>query len=184
MQLHIATKKDWPRIKKLYRTAFPKGERKPSRFLWRKGKQGMMELLVFTEDDVFLGFAVSSFHKDLVLLNYFAMSSEVRGQGFGSHALALLQERYQGKRLYLEIEALEKDAPNYAVRVRRKDFYLRNHFQDTGLRVRLFGILMEVLGNEGCKVSFDEYIELYRVTLGGLLTNFIEEANPAQPTEV
>mgnify|MGYP005920383099 CR=1 FL=1 len=109
---------------------------------------------------------------DRVLMAYFAVVPEARGQGAGSLALAALLERYRGRCVFLEIEALEPEAGNYAQRVRRKQFYLRGGLSDCGLSVQVFGVNMEILSS-GPPVSFEEYVDFYRKVFGERYAAFL-----------
>ena len=95
-------------IEKLYLEAFPKSERKPFDLMLRKQTEGKMEILSIEEENAFLGLAILAFDKDIVLLDYFAISPDFRGQGVGSRAIQALQKIYRGKRFVLEIETTKK----------------------------------------------------------------------------
>ncbi len=127
----------------------------------KKRKEGVMELLT-VEDDAgkFLGIVITILHKDIVLLDYFAVSPVLRGQGIGSEVLKLLNQRYQGKRILLEIEDPEEPCKNRGERLRRKAFYLRNGLTVQNYKVWLFGIKMLILTN-GATVSYEEYHEIF-----------------------
>ena len=54
---------------------------------------------------------------------------------------------------------------NREERIRRKQFYLKNGMVETGLRVCVFQVPMEVL-TDGVHITYDEYHEIYRETIG------------------
>lgn len=164
VQLQIASGSDLLSIARLYRHAFPLRERMPFWMLRGKMRHGRGEILRLG-GEAFAGFAISWFYADIVLLAYFAICPGCRGGGLGSRALALLRRRYAGKRIAVEIEMPQADAPNQAQRLRRKAFYLRNGFTQTPLRVCLFGVPMELL-RCGDPVSFAEYRAIYAHLLG------------------
>lgn len=165
-------------IDSLYIQAFPKAERKPFSLILKKQKQGIVEILcIEAQDGTFLGEAVTVQNGDLVLLDYFAVCPQTRGNGVGSAALGLLRERYQGKRLFLEIESTkEKNAANAEQRKKRKAFYLRNGLRCMDYTVLEFGVVMEILTFCG-DVSFQELRGLYRAAFGRLLAVNIQKAN-------
>ena len=100
-------------LERLYLKTFPESERKPFSLMLQKSREGIMELLAIEEETgAFLGLAITILYKDLVLLDYFAVSPTMQGQNIGSRALRLLQERYTGKRFILEIEDPREHAPN------------------------------------------------------------------------
>lgn len=92
-------------IHALYETAFPAGEKKPFSMIISGQETGLVEILSAEENDTFLGLAIMAKSGDRVLLDYFAIASERRGQGTGSAVLQALKERYQGMRIIIEIES-------------------------------------------------------------------------------
>lgn len=156
--------KDWISLYRLYLTAFPKCERKPVWLILSMCRKGTAEVLSI-DDGRFLGLVITVLQGDKVLLDYFAVKSCERGGGIGSRALELIRQRYTDKRLLLEIETPDPLAENNADRLRRKSFYLRNGLSDTGIRVSLFGVAMELL-TFGQDISFEEYLDIYRLAVG------------------
>lgn len=145
----------------LYMEAFPKSERKPWNLIVQKHSEGTMEILSIENDENgFLGLAIFAFDKDLALLDYFAISGEMRGHGVGSEAIRALQERYADKRLMLEIETTKKQCDDLTVREHRKAFYLRNGLHTMDFDVLLFGVEMEILSN-CAHLNFEEYLDVY-----------------------
>lgn len=165
-------------IKALYVQAFPKAERKPYALMEEKQRQGRMQIWAIVEENTeslkklpeFCGFAITILYKDMVLLDYFAIHPEKRGNGIGSKALKILKEKYADQCFFLEIESTSVDAKELSekeqqIRMKRKQFYHQNGMKDTGLEVILFGIQMEVL-TAGKAVDYKEYHNLYEVTFG------------------
>ena len=161
---NCTTEAQFANLERLYMDAFPAAERKPFPLLLEKSREGVVELLAIEgEGGAFLGLAITVLSHGLVLLDYFAICPKLRGQEIGSGTLRLLQERYAGKRLVLEIEDTGEDAPNREGRIRRKAFYLRNGMAVMPFLVDLFGVKMQVLTN-GEEVSFEEYHGIYQAS--------------------
>ena len=152
-------------IEDLYMRAFPKSERKPFKIMVQKQTEGTMELLSIEEENAFLGLAIFAHYKDIALLDYFAISDHMRGQGIGSRAIKALQKIYAGKRFVLEIETTKKPCDDLEMRQHRKAFYLRNGLHTMDFDVNLFGVEMEVLSN-GEHLNFDEYLDVYKNACG------------------
>lgn len=152
-------------IEKLYMSAFPKVERKPFQLILQKQKEGTMELLSIEEDHKFLGLAIFAHDKDIALLDYFAISEEIRGQGIGSRAIKALQKIYNGKRFVLEIETTKKPCNDHELREKRKEFYLRNGLHTMNFDVNLFGVEMEILSN-AAHLTYEEYLDVYKNACG------------------
>lgn len=159
--------KDWKRIKKLYMSAFPVCERKPLVVIWYKQQKKAADVWLVEEEGEFLGLAITMNGPDLILLDYFAINDSKRGNGYGTRALKLLQEKYADYRFFLEIERTDVKADNIEERKRRKVFYLQNGMTELNVYAVLFGVDMELLGYQ-CKVSFEEYRDLYVSNYGRL----------------
>lgn len=175
MILKLAGKSDLPALKKLYKSAFPKAERKPFSTMQKLQEKGKMEILSIEKSGEFAGLMITVLMSDIVLLDYFAIDETARGKGIGSKALDLFSERYACKRCVLEIESVDENAKNNEQRIRRKAFYKKNGFLPNGVLVRLFGIDMELLTKSNYTVSFDEYYALYKNVLGKTIAKMVSE---------
>lgn len=180
MQLVRAqTRKQLRDVRRLYRKAFPRKERKPFSMIPRKQKTGDMEIFRIEDDaGMFLGLAVTALYRDIVLLNYFAVSPKARGKGVGSQALRLIEAHIGSRRLILEIERTDLPAENLEQRIRRKAFYLRAGMQAEPWRVWLFGVEMELLTKNG-SVTFEEYLALYTHIFSARIQRFIRLLPPS-----
>lgn len=182
MEIRKASGRDLRWIKRTYLEAFPRSERKPFGLMKWKAKQGVMEFLTILEHGRPVGLAITVLHKDMVLLDYFAVHKAYRGKGFGSEALGLLQKQYEGRRFLLEIELPEENAPNQAERLKRRDFYLRNHMRETGMKVCVFQVPMEVL-TDGSPLTYEEYHGIYRDSIGSVFARKVERLQDGKNTE-
>lgn len=176
MKLVQAVKKQQLRaVRRLYLTAFPRNERKPFWLILKKRRDGVFEILAIESDSgEFQGLAVTIHYKDMVLLDYFAIEPQNRGGGVGSTALKLIQERYAGKRLLLEIESTQETCADLPQRERRKAFYLRNSMQVMPYTVELFGVNMEIL-TYACTVSFAEYHEIFERVFSAKAARYVKQ---------
>lgn len=165
---------DWKQIRQLYKTAFPRYERKPLWIVRLKNRQQEADVWIIEQDGVFAGFAITINELDMVLLDYFAISEEKRGCGLGAEALKTLQDCYKGKRLFLEIESVYTSADNLPERQRRKQFYLKNGMTEMGIAVNVYRTDMELLGYD-CTVSYQEYVLLYRMSYGDMVVKNLKE---------
>lgn len=167
MKLNPNYKDSLEKIEYLYLTAFPKNERKPFDLILDKCNNGSMEIISIQNDNNnFLGFAIIILHDDIVLLDYFTIAPESRGQNVGSTALKMLFERYKNQRFILEIENTEIESDNAEERKRRKAFYLKNGMSVMPFKVNLIGVEMEVL-THNCEVTYEEYYSIYENTFSG-----------------
>ena len=89
-------------------------------------------MLGIYDNDTIVGLFTVRKYENIRYLAYFAVSREKRSSGIGSQALQLLKERYYGTQIVTEFEAPDDSCDNNAMRLRRRDFYLRNGFYETG----------------------------------------------------
>lgn len=149
-------------LRELYEDAFPEDEKKPFSVILDRREMGTVELLALIDEaGEFSGLAITAKHRELVLLDYFAIAPKKRGKGIGTEALKMLQKRYTGRRFVLEIEDDAVPADNTRDRIRRKHFYLSCGMEIMPYRISLFGIEMLIL-TYGGPVKFDEYHGIYR----------------------
>ena len=159
MILRAFTEKDLSKIRALYREAFPMEERAPFALLHRRAKQGRGTLLVAVDRGVFCGFFYVLDDADLAYVFYFAVAKDERGRGCGSEMLALLRRYYDGKRLFLALEAPDDAAANAEQRLRRWRFYERNGFHMLPGKIKEGSVIYGIMGT--CEaISAEEYEQL------------------------
>lgn len=154
---------DFKAIKSLYNKSFPRVERKSLSLIKKKEKQGLAKIIEVQCDGAFCGLIITATHNDVMLIDYFAISEEMRNKQIGSNSLNKFLETYKNKyRIFLEIElANDGDIQKKA----RKRFYLRNGLKESGVEVTLFGVPMELLYCTD-PVTFDQYHALYENVFG------------------
>jgi len=168
----------WLQIYRLYRSAFPRCERKPFRMIvsmWRRGKT---DVWCCEWRGRFAGFATTINDEQLILLDYLAIARELRGRGIGSQMLDALKQAYAGKGLFVEIESPFEDAQDAKERRQRKRFYEANGMQPVGVMAGVFGVKMELLC-WNCSVDFRRYHSFYRKNYSAWAADhIIEEEYP------
>ncbi len=165
----------WAKIYKLYRSAFPRSERKPFSIIRKMYRKGVTDIWCCEADGSFAGIAITINGPEHILLDYLAVSPNHRGSGVGSATLLALQKKYTDRSLFLEIESVWEDVPDREQRLRRKAFYLRNGLIPMNVMIWLFGVKMELLGVD-CKLTFDEYKAFYRDNYNEWAAEHISEA--------
>lgn len=127
---------NYSKVIDLYRKAFPAVRFVPSwilRFRMRNGKAGFSALY---EHDTWIGFIYTTDYRDIVCIQFFAISESCRSGGYGSKVMDSMREMHSGKRIVLTIEELDERAKNYQQRVKRKAFYEKNGFSSSGYIVK------------------------------------------------
>ena len=153
---NVQTKERTAEIQNLYEAAFPANERKPFALI-----QGMAMVMM---------------DEDFILIDYFAMKKEKRGEGYGSRAIRMLRNYYAKKRIFLEIEIVPEkvETREDELKGRRKKFYLSNGLKETKVYVKLFGVEMELL-TFSKQISYEDYIGIYLHIFGERSRKYIQQ---------
>ena len=165
---------DWLRLQRLYVNAFPRAERKPFGIIRRMFREGKADVWCVLSDGRFMGLATTVNGDDLILIDYFAITKKCRGQGLGKAAMECLLELYRDKGIFLEIESPDRPGLDQALRKKRKEFYLSCGFEELGVRAKVFGVYMELLGIR-CRMDFAGYRAFYRDHYSGWAADHLEE---------
>ena len=91
------------------------------------------------------------------------MGETLQSKGYGSAILHEIQRWYSDEKIIVSIEPCDAAAPDLALRARRKAFYGRNGYRETGYRMRLSGVEQEILicNGEFDKREFRRFLALY-----------------------
>ena len=161
-------------VRQLYLTAFPKDERLPWFVLRLNALRKGIDLHVYLDGDTFCGFTYSVTCHGLHFLLFFAVADALRGKGYGSAILSMLQQEY--KTVILNIESLEPGVPDLSRRQSRYRFYRRNGFQDTGCCVLEKDGIFRVLSTDP-NPDLTSYRKLLRYLTLGLWKEEVQEQN-------
>lgn len=119
-------------IKEIYETSFPKSEKFPFWILKQCNKENNVRLdaIIDHDTDKIIGIRFLIFYDDIVYLMYVAIDKKYRNKGFGSLVLRDLILWQADTTILLCIERPSVETED--IKTRRKDFYLRNGFYETG----------------------------------------------------
>lgn len=159
------------RVKKLYKEAFPRNERLPIFILNRLNKQGTSDFFEIYKKNRFIGMLYNVYYKDIVFILYLAIDNKLRGQGYGSKVLELIKDKFNEKRIILNIEQVNKNAFNNEQRLKRKKFYQNNGFKSLNFTVKEGTEIYEMLcySKNNSNVDKKEYEILVKNFLGKFL---------------
>lgn len=167
MEFKLLKEEQWAEIKSIYMEAFPKGERKPFFTLKRSVKKKKAVIMTASEENQILGLVVLIPYKDMVMVDYLAVSSRIRSKGTGSYIMQNVCREFSDKKIVLLIERLEDDADNRDQRIARRKFYLKNGFSSSGIFITGASGNMEIM-NYGGNVTPEKYMSLQEYALGKL----------------
>lgn len=162
-------------IAQIYRTHlcydFPPDEQKTLDILLNAFDAGAYRGFGLYENEL-LGYAFFVQLGNDYLLDYLAIVRGKRDLGLGSRFLQMIATEFsRANSLLVEVEEPDKalDQASYDLRSRRKAFYLRNGFLDTGINAEAFGVNFRLLEPQEKPRSQEEikalYLALYKTIL-------------------
>ncbi len=173
MELREITKvsEDKVVLEEINTEAISENERTSLDNLFATGADGHLEVLGIYEENGPVGFFVVRKYKSTRYLAYFAVKAEWRSKGIGSKALALLIDRYPNCQIVVEFEAPRKDVKEDDMIVRRRNFYLRNGFHETGWFTFYDGVEFEIACSRPMfdKHEFEGFVEYF----GTIVPNYM-----------
>lgn len=136
---------------------FPADERPPFFVVKRHIRNQVYHAMFLTDEEQPVGYAIVVAPEGMpfALIMFLAVLPEARGQSYGGKLLSLLEERYSGRTLALEVEAPDaaRNEGERAVRERRIRFYERAGFCIVPVtHARIFGVEMQIMVNRTEKV--------------------------------
>lgn len=134
-------------IKEIYETSFPKSEKFPFWVLKQCAKENNVRLdsIIDHNTDKIIGMSFLISYDDIAYLMYVAIDKKYRNKGFGSLVLRDLILRQVDTSILLCIERPSTEKED--IKARRKDFYLRNSFYETGCFIEDSGVEYEFLSS-------------------------------------
>ena len=182
-KLAFADAPDPSLIQSLYLRAFPKEEQMPWFLVRFLILQRDVDVHGYYEGDRFCGFTFSAATEQVLFVLFFAVAEELRGQGYGSKILQLLQREKPGRTIVLNVELLDPGAENYAERCSRVAFYKKNGFYDTQYDIDEVGGTFRVLATRQT-LDVEGYLQVFRKMSFGLWRPYIRKGeNYDQRTE-
>ena len=150
-------------VKRIYFESFPKSERMPFPLMVAMSKLWNTDFLGFYEEDKLCGFIYLAHNRKIVFVMFFAVDAALRSKGFGSAILKEIQKKYPTKKIIISIEPCDETAPDIEIRKKRKAFYLRNGYKETGYMIKLAGVVQEIIiaNGEFNKSQFKRFFVLY-----------------------
>ena len=150
-------------VKRIYFESFPKSERMPFPLMVAMSKLWNTDFLGFYEEDTLCGFIYLAHNRKIVFVMFFAVDAALRSKGFGSAILQEIQKKYPTKKIIISMEPCDETAPDIEIRKKRKAFYLRNGYKETGYMIKLAGVVQEIIiaNGEFNKSQFKRFFVLY-----------------------
>lgn len=136
-------------IKHIYYDTFPKNERMPFLMMVAMSKLWNTQFLSFYDGDTPCGFIYLAHYRKIVFVMFLAVDKSFRSKGYGSAILMEIKNRYPDKKIIVSIEPCDDSAPDIEIRKKRKAFYERNGYSETGYMIKLSGVVQEIMITNG-----------------------------------
>lgn len=149
-------------IQAIYTDAFRKEDRMPFPMMLALSCLWHTDFLAFYDGDTLCGFVYLASLCRLSFIMFFAVGQGLRCKGYGSRILEQVRRLHPKNRIVVSIEPCGGEGGDSGERLRRKRFYLRNGFKETGYFLKL-GKVQEILVQNGAfdKRAFRIFFMLY-----------------------
>lgn len=162
LQLINEKHKDLKIFERINDEAFPPSEHLSMEKIISLTQTTNTDLLGIYDDESPVGFIVILKNDECGYVYFLAIDKSIRSKGYGSKALHKLFELYPDIQIILDFEEINENAENIEQRKRRKDFYLRNNFHETGRYTFLQDEPFEVVCTKG-ELLTDSFKSLIKI---------------------
>lgn len=107
-------------------------------------KRGEVELWALLEGKTLLGLTTLRKKDEMVYLFFLALDTPYQGKGYGKETLRAIQRRYPDKAITVDFELADENAANHEQRQRRRAFYQKCGFSETGWGLSYLGVDYEI----------------------------------------
>ncbi|MGL5540351.1 MAG: GNAT family N-acetyltransferase [Erysipelotrichaceae bacterium] len=161
------TCKDLKRMDGLLKRDFLESERLPTSLLFLLSKRKGVKWLQFYDNDQFVGFCYLFLEGSHGYVLYLDVDLPMRSNGYGQRILAWLQAHFAHTTFYLHIQEVNERFANVEERRKRKAFYLRNGYHESGYHEYFNGEPNELLTSASA-FSLVDYQALFKKASFGL----------------
>lgn len=134
----------WEKVNVLAKEAFPSEEYLALSELVKMSQSDNFDFLALLDKDAFVGFMVVMFYENMAYLFFLAIDANSRGKGYGRRVIETLIAEYPDKTHTVDFEMLDDAASYKEQHEKRRSFYLRNGYRETGLFLSYLGVDYEV----------------------------------------
>lgn len=135
--------KDIEAVRQIYDYSFPDDERMPFDRLLSMADANHV-LYAWYDDNTLVGMTFTFVYDHLAYLSYICIKMDEQDHGYGSKILQALENVYS--RIVVDIEKIKTEQDEE--QKRRKQFYMRNHFHETGVFYYIYNVDYELLSTK------------------------------------
>lgn len=165
-------------IRDLLISAFPENERPPEdMFFANVDKNIENELYGYYENNQFIGFSFLTLYKDICYIFFLAVKKEVRNKGYGTEIIKIIKEQNKDKVILLCHEEVDDKYLDNNLRIKRRDFYIKNGFVYNGYKTREFDVIFETRYFGNHPVPFEDYQAIYVLGFSKFAKKYLEKVD-------
>lgn len=149
-------------VKEMYHSSFSKEDRMPFALMVLMSYLWNTEFLAFYDDEL-CGFVYMATISKQTFVMFIAVKENLQSKGYGSRMLEIIQKMHAHNKIIISIEPYDENAKDIENRVKRKLFYLRNGYFETGYLMKLGVKKQEILIKNGVfdKLRFQLFFMIY-----------------------
>ena len=162
-------------VKNILKTSFTKEERMPFFMMRLLSKTPNTDFLAFYDQASLCAFVYMATYDDITLIIYLAVDELERSKGYGTKVLKLIEGMYPKNKMVLFIDRCDVDAADKNDRLKRKQFYSRNGYQETDYFIDSTKEYQEIMIKNGPfeKEQFIGFLKKY--SNGAMKSNIVEK---------
>ena len=153
LSYRLISKEDHPKLRRLLEESFPPEETLPFEFYVSDFRNlGIRVEGVYRENEL-VGFLHYIVRPEFVYLAFFAFFPKERGKGYGRESLGYLKSLFLDRPICIDRELIDPSLPDNAIRVRRREFYMRSGLFDQNSYQVQNGIIFQTMSTPGFKFA-------------------------------
>jgi 3-hexulose-6-phosphate synthase and related proteins len=105
---------------------------------------GDVEIWALYANKDLIGFTALRTQGNMAYLFFLAFDDIYQGKGYGKEAVRKIRDLYSDKAVTVDFELVDENATNNEQRIRRRNFYLKCGFTETGWGLEYLGVRYEI----------------------------------------
>ena len=153
LSYRLISKEDHPKLRRLLEESFPPEETLPFEFYVSDFRNLGIHVEGAYRENELVGFLHYVVRPEFVYLAFFAFFPKERGKGYGRESLAYLKSLFSDRPICIDRELIDPSLPDNAIRVKRREFYMRSGLFDQNSYQVQNGIIFQTMSTPGFKFA-------------------------------
>lgn len=135
---------DYKKLDRIMKRQFPPEEYMSLNRLLALQDIGDVEIWALYDNKELVGFTALRTKYNMAYLFFLAFDDMYQGRGYGKEAVRKIKKLYSDKALTVDFELVDENSTNNGQRIRRRNFYLKSGFYETGWGLAYLGVRYEI----------------------------------------